>query len=94
MRYIWIDGVPYLWRDLVRQRREQCEAGKKKQLALFEMKDDARPLSQRTADGRYSEPTLFDDLRRTSCDTATACAGEGATLKNGLSAPARQSGRT
>jgi len=34
-------------------------ATRKQQLALFEMRDDLRPASQKTADGRLSEPTLF-----------------------------------
>jgi len=29
------------------------------QLSLFELKEDRRPASQLSADGRYSEPTLF-----------------------------------
>jgi hypothetical protein len=28
-------------------------------LALFELKDDCRPEAERTAAGRYLEPTLF-----------------------------------
>jgi len=61
MRYIWVNGVPLLWRDLLQQRREQKQATAKRQLQLFpDLKDDTRPRSQQNADGRYSEPTLFD----------------------------------
>jgi hypothetical protein len=30
-----------------------------RQLALFELKDDCRPQAERTAAGRFREPTLF-----------------------------------
>jgi hypothetical protein len=30
------------------------------QLALFELKDDCRPAAERTAAGRYEQPTFFD----------------------------------
>ena len=59
-RFIEIDGKRYLWRDLVQLRREQQKArARAQQLALFELKDDAKPATQRTAAGRYLEPTLF-----------------------------------
>lgn len=59
-RFIDIEGKRYLWRDLVRLRREQKEAhAKAKQPALFELKDDRRPPAERTAAGRYLEPSLF-----------------------------------
>jgi hypothetical protein len=50
MRHILIDGIRYEWKEIRRLRR---------QLVLFEMKDDRRPASQKTAGGRFSEPTLF-----------------------------------
>lgn len=60
LRFIDIEGKRYLWRDLVRLRREQKEAhAKAKQPALFELKDDCRPVAERTAAGRYLEPSLF-----------------------------------
>ncbi|MHB8885985.1 MAG: hypothetical protein ACYC5H_13090 [Methylovirgula sp.] len=59
MRYIVIGGVRYEWKEILRLRREQIRATRKQQLALFEMKDDRRPPSQKTADGRFTEPTLF-----------------------------------
>jgi hypothetical protein len=62
MRYIVIDGKRYDWNELKRLRNEQLlEARRKKQLQLFELKNDSRPKSQKTASGRYEEPLLFKD---------------------------------
>ena len=58
---IVIDGKRYAWKDILRLRREQRKAARQPQLTLFELKEDHRPQSQRTADGRYSEPLLFKD---------------------------------
>ncbi len=59
-RHIMIDGKPYVWRELVKMRREQLQAqAKRKQLALFEMKEDYRPEAHRTASGRYRQPSLL-----------------------------------
>jgi hypothetical protein len=50
----------YLWRDLLKLRREQAEAERRKaQPTLFELYDDSRPASQQDPAGRYREPTLF-----------------------------------
>lgn len=46
--------------DIRRMRREQIAAQRKPQLTLFELKEDSRPVSQRTAEGRYLEPLLFE----------------------------------
>jgi hypothetical protein len=59
MRYIEIDGKKYAWTDLLKLRREQRKAARRAQPALFELQDDERPKSQRTATSRYEEPTLF-----------------------------------
>jgi hypothetical protein len=60
-RMIVIDGKRYLWSDILALRRAQIAAARRaEQLALFELIEDARPSSQRTATGRYSEPLLFD----------------------------------
>ena len=59
MRYIVIGSVRYEWKDILRLRREQVRTTRKQQLVLFEMKDDRRPPSQKTADRRFSEPMLF-----------------------------------
>jgi hypothetical protein len=43
-----------------RSRRERrSEAAQPRQLALFELKDGCRPATERTAAGRYAEPTFF-----------------------------------
>jgi hypothetical protein len=57
--FIVIDGKRHVWRDILKLRREQRKAARQSQLALFELKDDRRPASQRTAEGRYTEPMLF-----------------------------------
>jgi hypothetical protein len=61
-----IDGRAYSWQALCELRRQQLEAWKAaqpKQLALFELKNDTRPATERTAVARYREPTLFIMLR-------------------------------
>jgi len=58
-RFILIDGKRYAWRDILALRREQRQPALP-QPTLFELKEDARPPSARTAAGRYLEPTLFD----------------------------------
>jgi hypothetical protein len=58
-----LDGYAHSWRDLRELRRQQMEArksSKPRQLILFELKEDRRPESERTAAGRYREPTLLD----------------------------------
>jgi len=60
LNFIEIDGKRYLWRDLLQLRREQKEAhARAQQPVLFELKEDCRPRIERTAAGRYSEPSLF-----------------------------------
>ena len=64
---IEIDGRRYLWSEIVERRRRQIaahDAAQPRQLALFDLKDDRRPATQRTAAGRYAEPTLFAALDR------------------------------
>ncbi len=58
-----IGGRAYSWRQLCELRRQQLEAARKArgtQPALFELRKDCRPSSQRTASGRYAEPGLLD----------------------------------
>lgn len=63
--FILIDGRRYLWRDILELRRRQLEeAAKVQQLTLFDLRDDSRPASERTAAGRYAEPTLFTRIER------------------------------
>jgi hypothetical protein len=60
MKYIEIDGRRYPWRDVLQLRREQKKALRQaQQPALFELKHDPRPAPERTAAGRYLEPSLF-----------------------------------
>lgn len=56
---IVIDGKRFLWKDILKLRREQRKAARQHQLTLFELKDDSRPATQRTAGGRFTEPKLF-----------------------------------
>ena len=63
---IVVDGHAYSWQRLCELRRQQLEAwrlSQPEQPALFPLVADCRPVSERTAAGRYSEPTLFADLR-------------------------------
>ena len=58
--FIEIDGKRFVWRELLAQRRAQLEAtAKAVQPALFELKEDHRPAAERSAAGRYREPSLF-----------------------------------
>jgi hypothetical protein len=62
---ILIGGRAYSWQEICDLRHRQLEAGKAsqpRQLALFELKDDCRPVAERTAAGRYQEPTLLSCL--------------------------------
>ena len=58
--YLIIDGKRYAWRDILQKRREQLQQSRQPQPTLFELKEGARPSAQRSAAGRYLEPTLFD----------------------------------
>ncbi|HLJ45467.1 MAG TPA: hypothetical protein VKU01_05645 [Bryobacteraceae bacterium] len=60
LRYIEIDGKRHLWRDILQLRREQKKAfAHAQQPTLFAVKEDRRPEADRTAAGRYREPSLF-----------------------------------
>jgi hypothetical protein len=62
-RFVVIDGKRHLWRDILKLRKEQVQtAANAKQPALFELIDDSRPRAERTAVGRYREPSLFEAL--------------------------------
>jgi hypothetical protein len=59
---IMLEGRAYSWRALCEQRRAQLEAWKAahpRQPALFALREDCRPQPERTASGRYREPTLL-----------------------------------
>lgn len=59
-KFIILEGKTYRWRDILRLRREQAREDRQpKQQVLFVLHDDSRPASQRTPEGRYTEPTLF-----------------------------------
>ena len=58
-KFIVIEGKRIAWRDLLKLRREQRRQARSAQLTLFELKEDARPHAERTASGRYHEPSLF-----------------------------------
>jgi hypothetical protein len=44
---------------LTRRREQLAAVAKSEQPALFELKEDRRPIADRTAAGRYCEPSLF-----------------------------------
>jgi hypothetical protein len=59
-KFITIDGKRHRWRDLVARRREEiAPVAKREEATLFELKEDRRPITERTAAGRYLEPSLF-----------------------------------
>jgi hypothetical protein len=59
-RFIEIDGKRYLWRDIIKLRQEQRAAARRgEEPPLFELHEDCRPATERTAAGRYVEPSLF-----------------------------------
>ncbi len=63
---IVIDGRAYSWRVLLELRRQQIESWRKaqpQQPALFPLEHDCRPKPERTAAGRYAEPTLLALIR-------------------------------
>ncbi len=60
-----VDGHAFSWQRLCELRRQQLEAWKKseaRQPALFELQTDYRPRPERTAAGRYREPSLLDSM--------------------------------
>jgi hypothetical protein len=59
-RTIIIDGRTYVWRDLVRMRREQLQAIANRPPAdPVRAEGGLRPETHRTAAGRYLAPSLF-----------------------------------
>lgn len=63
---IIIEGRAYSWRVILEARRMQLEAWRKAQgaqPALFALKTDCRPKAERSAAGRYREPSLFEPIR-------------------------------
>jgi hypothetical protein len=61
-----LEGRAFSWRALCDMRRAQLQAmrgARGTQPALFELHDDHRPANERTAAGRYAEPSLWEALR-------------------------------
>jgi hypothetical protein len=59
-KFIEIAGKRLLWRDVLQLRRDQKAAcAGAVQPPLFELHEDRRPPADRTAAGRYREPSLF-----------------------------------
>jgi hypothetical protein len=62
-----VDGHAFSWKRLCELRRAQLEAARRaeaEQLALFEARQDCRPVTERSAELRYLEPGLLDLLHR------------------------------
>lgn len=62
---LMVEGHAFNWQRLCELRRQQLEAwraAQPEQPVLFELKDDCRPAAERTAAGRYREPTLFAEI--------------------------------
>jgi hypothetical protein len=62
-KFIDIEDRRYLWREILKLRQEQRRAyAASEQPLLFELHEDVRPVFERTAAGRYCEPSLFSRL--------------------------------
>ena len=62
---IEIAGRRYLRRDILALRKAQIEEAKRiQQPAMFVLHEDRRPRPERTAAGRYAEPSLFTLLEQ------------------------------
>lgn len=63
-----VDGRGLSWQRLCELRRRQLEAwraAEAQQLTLFPLYEDSRPKAERTASGRFQEPTLFQRMTET-----------------------------
>ena len=61
-KFIEIDGKRHLWRNIVKLRQDQIRAVAEAapvQPPLFELHEDFRPITERSAASRYLEPSLF-----------------------------------
>jgi len=61
---IVIEGRAYRWHDILEMRRQQIAAWKTVRPEQPALIADCRPKAERTATGRYKEPTLFNCLLR------------------------------
>ena len=50
--------------ELRRQQLEAWKTARPEQPALFALKEDSRPAAERSAAGRYREPTFLDRVRQ------------------------------
>jgi hypothetical protein len=57
-KFVVINGQRIAWREILKLRREQRQE-RPQQPTLFPLRQDARPETQRTAAGRFENPTLF-----------------------------------
>jgi hypothetical protein len=79
-----LDGHAYSWQRLCELRRQQLEAwraAQPQQPALFVLGEDFRPAAERTAAGRFQEPSLFANITHRADPLAryghqTLCFGE------------------
>jgi hypothetical protein len=61
-----LDGLPperaakLYWRYMRDFLKERARRERQPEPTLFELKEDARPASQKKAAGRFAEPTLFE----------------------------------
>lgn len=61
-----LDGLPperaakLYWRYMRDFLKERARRERQPEPTLFELKEDARPASQKKASGRFAEPTLFE----------------------------------
>jgi hypothetical protein len=81
---IVVEGRAYNWQRLCELRRQQVDAWRAAQAAqpaLFELKEDHRPAAERTAAGRYVEPTLWEQAKPPSEFGAASSAKMPAVLK-------------
>ena len=62
-----VDGHALSWQRVCELRRQQLEAWQSAQplqLVLFALQNDCRPPAERTAAGRYQEPSLWIVMNR------------------------------
>ena len=64
-KFIEVNGKLVPWRELLKRRKEQLAAvAKAEQPLLFALREDCRPVTERTASDRYREPSLFTVRKR------------------------------
>jgi hypothetical protein len=58
-KFVTLGGKRFAWREVLEARKQQRQATPLIQPALFELKDDTRPASERDAATRYQQPSLL-----------------------------------